>query len=454
MTQYDSAVVGGTVVRTQGCARINIGISDGRIAYLGSKIPEARETIDASGLIVLPAGVDAHVHFMEPGAEEREDYERGSAAAARAGVTTVVEHTHAWPIRNCADLETKKSLINGKSRIDYGFGAHAWPGMADQVAPLWDAGIAFFKVFTCTTHGIIGHDSARLRQHLEANSDVNALSLIHCEEESLCALAEEELKEAGRDDHAVVYEWRNRDAELVAAAATALLVRRYNARANIAHVSNPEVASYINRERASGADIWAEACPQYFLLREDQVLDEGPLRKFTPPARVRTEVEEAQMWRLLRDGVLNFVSSDHAPSTQPQKHAGDIWNVPFGLPGLDTTFPALIDAVHRQLLSWPDVARVYAENPARRYGFWGRKGAIRLGFQADLALVDPQTEWVLSDSDIESKAQWSPYSGRTFHGRNVRTVFAGQTLFELDHGVRDIFNGSFIPGAGYKGGAR
>lgn len=451
MAEYDIAISGGTVVRSQGCARLNIGVKDGVIAYLGSDIPQAKQTIAADGLMVLPAGVDAHVHFMEPGAEEREDYTMGSAAAARAGVTTVVEHTHAWPIKTVADLAEKKRLIAGKSHIDYALGAHAWPGMVEQVEPLWRAGIAFFKVFTCTTHGIPGHDPAHLRDHLEANSDANALSLIHCEEESLCSLAEDQLKSADRKDFSVVYEWRNRDAELVAAAATALLVRRYNAKVNIAHVSSPEVARYITQERSRGADLWAESCPQYFLLREDEVLEEGSLRKFTPPARMRTDVEESQMWQLLREGKLNFVSSDHAPATQPQKHAGDIWNVPFGLPGLDTTFPALLDAVHRQMISWPDLVRVYSENPARRYGFWGRKGAIRVGFQADFALVDPSHNWQLSPAHIESKAKWSPYQGRTFHGRNVRTIFAGKTIFDIDSGVDSDLLGNFVPGAGFKG---
>lgn len=451
MIDHDIAVVGGTVVSSEGQARVNIGISDGKIAYVGTQVPSAREVVEADGLKVLPGGVDTHVHFMDPGATEREDFGMGSAAAARAGVTTVVEHTHAWPVKTPADLAEKVRLIGDRSNVDFGLGAHAWPGLVDQVAGLWEAGVSFFKVFTCTTHGVPGHDPAHLRQHLRASSDVGGLSLIHCEDESLCAVAEEELKAAGRNDNGIVPEWRNRDAEVVAAVVAGLMIQRTHARATVAHVSHPDVAKYLAAERAKGADVWAEACPQYFLLREEEVLDKGSLRKFTPPARNRSDADEAEMWQMLREGLFNYVSSDHAPSTMPQKTAGDIWNVAFGLPGIDTTFPALIEAVHAGHIGWSDVARVYAEMPARRFGYWGRKGAIRVGFHADLALIDPNGTWTLADSDIESKAQWSPYSGRQFHGRNVHTMLRGRTIFTADRGVDNQTSGRYLAGAGFKG---
>ena len=447
MTQYDKGVLGGTVVNSHGSARLNIGIKNGKIAYLGTEIPEAEVAIDAGGLMVMPGGVDAHVHFMDPGATDRETFELGSRSAAKAGVTSVVEHTHAWPIRSAADLSEKRSLIHG-SHVDFGLGAHAWPGHANEVAALWAGGISFFKVFTCTTHGIPGHDAAMLRKHLIATSDVGALSLIHCEDESLCDDAEKDLNKVGRTDFGIIPEWRNADAELIATQAAALLARKYSARVNIAHVSGPEIAAHVNHQRHLGGDLWIESCPQYFLLRENEVLDEGALRKFTPPARTRTAREEERMWQLLREGVINYISSDHAPSTMPQKHAGDIWEVPFGLPGLDTTFPALLNAAYYGELSWQDIARVYAENPARRYGFWGRKGALRIGFDADIALIDPDDVWTLTADEIESKAKWSPYCGRTFHGRNVQTLLRGETIYTANSGVTDGLGGKFLPGVG------
>ena len=275
-------------------------MAGGRIVDVSSQRPDASEVVDASGMFVMPGGVDTHVHLMDPGDAEREDFPTGTSAAAASGVTTIIEHSHGRPVRSVADLIDKVDYLSDRSNVDYGLAAHAWPGEAEVVGALWAAGVAFFKVFTCTTHGVPGHDAAALKAHLEASALAGAVSLMHCEDESLTEVAESMLQAAGRDDPGVLPEWRNRDAELVAAAVAALLVRRTGARATIAHVSNDEVASYIAAERARGATIGAEGCPQYFLLREDEVHEHGALRKFTPPARARTDDDEAQLWRLLR----------------------------------------------------------------------------------------------------------------------------------------------------------
>lgn len=450
---YETSVVGATVITSRGRARLNIGIDDGVISYVGPEVPKSTTTIDADGLVALPGGVDSHVHLMDPAATDREDFPTGTAAAAKAGVTTIIEHTHAGPIRTVDDLTAKREYLDSRSNVDYGLAAHAWPGYGEHVAPLWRAGIAFFKVFTCTTHGVPGHTPADLNRHLAATSDIGAPSLVHCEDESLTDDAQSVLQGEGREDFGILPQWRNRDAEVVATAVAAALVKRNRATATIAHVSHPDVLAYIAAEREHGADLAAEACPQYFLLREEDVHTHGALRKFTPPARARHHRDEDRMWELLRDGVLTLVSSDHAPSTLEQKGCGSIWDVHFGLPGIDTTFPALIDAVAREQLAWEDIARVYAEMPARRYGLWPRKGAVRVGFDADLALVDPTTTWELSNDDVTSKAGWSPYSGRTFTGRVVHTVLRGQTVAE-DGSTHDRRSGLWLPGAGAKGANR
>jgi dihydroorotase-like cyclic amidohydrolase len=305
-------------------------------------------------------------------------------------------------------------------------------------------------VFTCTTHGVPGHDAAALRTHFRATSDAGAVSLLHCEDESITGSAEELLRREGRADNGLLLDWRDRDAEVVAASVAALLVRRTGARATVAHVSHPEVADVLARERAAGASLRAEGCPQYFLLREEEVHDHGALRKFTPPARARTEDDEARMWRLLRDGVLTHISSDHAPSTMEQKRAGDMWNVHFGLPGLDSTMTLLLDAAARGHLSYEDVVRVYAEVPARSYGLWPRKGRIGTGADADVALVDPSATRVLRDEDVLSKAGWTPYDGRRVTGRVVQTYLRGVLVAEEGSPVGER-RGRFLAGAGAAG---
>lgn len=446
MAEVDLLISGGTVVTPQGRRRANVAVTDGVITHVGHERPSARRTADADGLLVMPGGVDTHVHLMDPGGTDREDFPTGTRAAAASGVTTIIEHSHGRPVRTVADLGDKRDYLADRANVDFGLAAHAWPGETD-VSALWAAGVAFFKVFTCTTHGVPGHSAAALKEHFTASAMAGAVSLVHCEDESLTEFAELLLREQGRTDPGLLMDWRNADAELVAVAVASLLARRSGARATIAHVSSPEVARYVMAERARGALVAAETCPQYFLLREDEILEHGNLRKFTPPARARVDEDEAQMWRLLREGTLTHMSSDHAPSTLAQKDAGNIWDVHFGLPGLDSTMAILLDAAARGHIAYEDITRVYSETPAKQYGLWPRKGRLAEGADGDVILVDPAYSRVLRNEDVISKAGWTPFNGRAVTGRVEQSYLRG--VLVADAGIAlDARRGRFIPGAG------
>jgi dihydroorotase (multifunctional complex type) len=416
---FELGIEDGEIVSPAGRSRLHLYATGGVVAAITAERCPADHVVDASGLLVMPGFVDAHVHLMDPADPSREDFPSGTAAAARAGVTTVIEHTHARPVITADDLREKAGYLAARSRIDFALGAHAWPDRLDAVAGVWEAGAAFVKAFTCTTHGVPGFSAAALRGLFGEAAQAGAVCLVHCEDESLTGDSERELRASGREDGGVVAAWRNREAELTALATVTTLARFMGATAVAAHVSSEAAL-----ELTGG--LLVESCPQYLALLEREVLEHGAFRKFTPPARARTTHELAAMWAALADGRIDYVSSDHAPSTREQKTGGSIWDVHFGLPGLDTTSAVLLDGASRGAISYERLVEVYAERPAQIFGLWPRKGRVAVGADADVVLVDPRRRWLVSDDDVLSKAGWTPYAGRELVGRPVRTYCRGR----------------------------
>jgi dihydroorotase (multifunctional complex type) len=410
----------------------NLYVKDGVVAGIGTFELSATKQIDATGLLLLPGMIDAHVHFMDPGETSREDFPSGSAAAAVAGVTTVLEHSHNHPVYDGISFREKREYLKDRSVVDFGLAAHFSNRRIQDILDVLDEGAAFIKVFTCDTHGIEAVSNGKLLEAMSKANQARGVFLVHAEDDSLTKHAERSLKDSDRNDGAVIPEWRSVLAEQIAVETVCRLVLTTDARVIIAHCSHPEIINIINRYRCLGADVSAECCPQYLHLFKDAVNEKKGFRKFTPPARARSVQELEEMWVRIRNGKIHYLASDHAPSTKKQKESGSIWEVPFGLPGIDTTLPIMINAVNEGKLSWRRLVEMYSEMPAKLYGLYPRKGSLQIGSDADFVLIDPNPSYTLKDDLILSKAGWTPYSERVLTGRVVATYLRGQKIAE-DH---------------------
>jgi dihydroorotase (multifunctional complex type) len=440
---FETEIANATIVTPHERYRGTLGISEGRIAaILREPSASTGRTIDAEGLVALPGMVDQHVHFMDPGDNAREDFIHGSQAAAIGGVTTVVEHTHSNPVLTADDLRQKRQYLEDRSVVDFGLTAHVFPDSIVHVDSLWQEGVAMFKAFTCTTHGVPGllpDDLLRLFRFL---TDVGARALVHCEDEFITEDNEERLRAALRDDYGVIPEWRSVEAELVAVNTVALLARLTGANITIAHASQPEVIDLVRREQNLGAPLSIESCPQYFYLDANDVREHGPTRKFTPPAREKPAGK--LMWERLASGEIDLISTDHAPSTLEQKFSSDIWDCPFGLPGVETTLTMMLNAVNGGQLTLERLVKVYSATPARLLGIYPRKGALYVGSDADIVLVDMQQEHTLRNEDIVSKAGWTPFDGQRVRGRPVMTFLRGNLIAKSGEVIADPGAGRFV----------
>lgn len=445
---YDTVIHGGTVVTASESFDAAIAINDGTIAGLLDPETsfEADEVIDATGKHVLPGGVDPHVHMMDPGDTEREDFPTGTAAAAAGGITTVGEHHRTDPTVLTADILTdKRQYLSDRARVDFGLLAGGHPDNIDEVAELEDHGTLAYKSFTCDVHGVPALESADMHALFSEVARVDGISMIHPEDELMLNANEERIRETGRTDGSVIPDWRSKEAEQVAVATTLQIAKQTDVRLWFAHLSHPELVDQVNHAKQDGVEVYAETCPQYFYLTRDDVERDAPYTMFTPPAREETDREE--MWKRLDAGEIDMVNADHAPATKAQKAEGEdnVFDAPFGIPGVETVLPLLLNGVSQGRVSLERVVDVFSTTPAKILDLYPRKGAIRVGSDADLVLVDMDRERTLRDEETIAKCGWTPYDGLTIQGVPETTLVRGERVVEAGEVVGEPGFGTFVP---------
>jgi len=448
MTVGSLLIRNGRIVNSRTEFNGNILIKKGRIAALLDDTVdiEADEVIEAGHQYIIPGGVDAHTHMMDPGYTEREDFTTGTMAAAYGGITTIITHHRTVPpVYSVKELKEKIAYLEGKPLVDFGLKGGGAPDNIDKLKDMWEQGITGFKMFTCNLHGVKAMYPGFLYNALREIAALGAIALIHCEDDNILSVNEERLRKEGRRDYLSQIEWRSPLAEKVAVETVISVAKETGARVTIAHVSQPVLLEKIKAARDEGYPIYAETCPHYLYLTIEDLKRKGPWVKFTPPMKNEDDVQK--MWELFNSGYVSTIGSDHCPYPKDVKKPGEknIWDAPNGIPGVETSMRLMLNAVNEGKTTLNRVVETMCENPAKIWGLYPRKGMIEVGADADIVILDMNKEEVLSNDKVVSKCGWTPYDGMKIKGVPDIVMVRGQIVSSRGRVIGKPGMGQFVP---------
>lgn len=443
-------IVGGTVVTTDGPISADIVIRGGRIAGITTEAPEREdaEVIDASGLFVLPGGVDVHTHFRVPDPRMVEGFDTGSQAALAGGVTTAIEMPQAAPTATTGEVvREKKKLVEEQSRIDIALWGGSIGQSIEDIEDMVNEGVVAIKAFMpASSPSFPNIDDATMHEVFDFLSGTGIPFGIHCESDSLLQAGIARLQAAGRTDPLAHAESRPALVETEAIHRALFFAEVTGGRLYVCHCATPEGLELIRDARARGVWVDVETCPQYLLLDLSDLQAQGPWGRCAPAIRSREEVEE--IWDGVIDGTIDVISSDHAPYTVEEKKPGEenIWDAPLGCNMVQTMYPSVLDEmIHRRDLSISQFVELSATGPARIFGLYPRKGAIQVGSDADLAFYDLDRSWTVRGSEMLHRNKWTPFEGKTIGVTAVKTMVRGEVRFDVESGiVGDAGSGKFL----------
>lgn len=368
-----------------------VGISEeGRIVAAGSHVSGGDRRIElGTSQIMVPAFIDPHVHFRDPGMTAKEDFGTGSMAAVHAGVSCVFDMPNTKPpVVDVASLQEKKSIIGRKAVTDYGLFAAVTSGInARMLAPL----VVGFKLFMGSTTGnILLDDDEEMIPAVRDALDTGLRMSVHAEDDHLISKGEE---------HCCRDHLRNRPAEAETTAISRLARHFSGSRINICHITTPE-----GLDVAKAAGFSTEVTLHHLLFEADRF--SGAEYKVNPP--IRDIGTRDALFRRFISGEFDMIGTDHAPHTAEEK-AAEFQEAPSGIPGVETTMPIVMEMVRAGVIPLSEAVRMGSSNPGRLFGV--PKGAIAEGYDADIAVFDMRETSKVDVRRLHSRCGHSPYAG-------------------------------------------
>lgn len=447
----DLVISGGTLATSKRLIDCDIAINDGKIAAIGNKqmFPEAEETVDASGLLVMPGVVDPHVHI--DGYLSRETYEAGTSAAALGGITSCINFAwEAW-VGDLSIWEQEGTLLEAVQRqkkkgkesiIDFGLhGAitREDPAVFDELEDVIAEGVTSVKMFTAYEIGLSNGFINRIFEHV---ADHDIVGVLHTEDASVCEHLTQELQAAGKHQPQYYPQARPDYAEAMAADSAVRMAQEAGAKYYGIHTTSQKAADVLASYQIDGSKVRGETCTQYTTLDESAYKEQGTLPIMAPP--LRTPADRDALFEHLATGALSVVSTDHNAFKRSEKAVENWWDSSFGTNGLQTSLPVFHDeAVNKRGYSYPFLVRVMCTNPAQTFGL-PEKGTLEPGTDADIVLFDPNESYTISADENASIADYSIYEGKEVTGRVKKTYLRGELIADEGKIVGEPGYGEFI----------
>jgi len=456
---FDTIIRGGTVATASDIFRCEVGIAAGRIAALGENLGAAKDVVDASGKLVLPGGIDSHVHIAQPsspGIVMADDFASATRSAAFGGNTLVLPFAMQQKGESLREVVKQyHAKADGQCYVDVSFHliiADATERVLGQELPaLVDDGYTSFKVFM-TYEGLALSDIEMLNVMAVAR-ETGALVMVHAENYDAIRFLTDRLERAGKTAPHFHAASRPIPVEREATHRAISLAELVDVPIVVVHVSNREAMEEIRRAQQRGLKIYGETCPQYLVLTEKDLEGlnmEGAKYVCSPPPRDKDS--QAACWEGLQQHVFSLFSSDHCPfryddpkgKLTPKGRTSFRW-VPNGIPGVETRLPILFsEGVSKGRISLNEFVALSATNHAKTYGLYPRKGTIAVGSDADIAIWDPEREATISQSLLHHGSDYTPYEGIKVKGWPVSAIVRGRFVVRDGELVGKPGDGAYV----------
>lgn len=448
MNQSYDLVIYGNLVLPEGVIYDSaVGIKDGKVVSIGEiddTLLSDAKIVHAEGSYVLPGAVDAHVHCYS---SLDEGFYTASASAAAGGVTTIIEMPYDATGMVCtlSAFEEKREQLEQQSIVDMAMlvTIHKQDGY-EHIRQLAQAGACGFKVsmFNTDSFRFPRIDDGQLLDSFAVIAETGCPVGVHAENDEIVRRYIEKYRAQGADPRA--HGWsRPKVSESVAALTAMELAYETGVKLHLYHCTYPRIFQLVDYFRSIGAKVTAETCTHYLTLSEEDMPRLHAKGKINPP--LRTKQDKDDLWDLLKKGSIDMITSDHAPWLIGRKSDPDIFNNSSGAPGVEHLLPIIYsEGVAKGRLALTDLVKLICQRPADVFGLGHRKGRLSIGYDADIAIIDPTVAWTLDESELHSSAGWSAYNGMSMQGKLTHTFVRGSLVYGAGAIVGQAGHGQFI----------